>query len=98
MVIILNCITLNELLQMETSDLKKQLHAYIDMIEDEGQFEMLNEAAEAYATKQPDILDLLTPEQLERLKESQEQIRNGEGILHEEVMQMAMQWIKERTK
>src|SRR5690242_14965156 len=98
MVIILNCITLNELLQMETSDLKKQLHAYIDMIEDEGQLEMLNEAAEAYATKQPDILDLLTPEQLERLKESQEQIRNGEGIPHEEVMKMAMQWIKEHTK
>ena len=94
----LNCITLNELLQMETSDLKKQLHAYIDMIEDEGQLEMLNEAAEAYATKQPDILDLLTPEQLERLKESQEQIRNGEGIPHEEVMKMAKQWIKERTK
>ena len=83
---------------METSDLKKQLHTYIDMIEDENQLEMLNEAAEAYATKQPDILDLLTPKQLERLKESQEQIRNGEGIPHAEVMKMAQQWIKEHTK
>ncbi len=57
--------------------MKKQLHIYIDMIEDKDQLEMLNEAAEAYATKQPDILDLLTPEQLEKLKESHEEIRNG---------------------
>ena len=53
---------------MEISDIKKQLHAYIDMIEDEEQLQMLNDEAHAYATKQPDILDLLTPEELEKLK------------------------------
>jgi PHD/YefM family antitoxin component YafN of YafNO toxin-antitoxin module len=83
---------------MKISETKKQLHEYIDMIEDEGQIEMLCEAAEAYITKQPDILDLLTPEQLEKLKESQKEIRNGGGISHEEVMKTARQWIQEHTK
>ena len=83
---------------MSTSEIKKQLHAYIDMIEDETQLEMLNDAAQAYATQQPDILDLLTPEQLERLQKSQEEIRNGNGIPHEEVMKLARQWVKDRTK
>ena len=50
---------------------------------------MLNEAAEAYATKQPDILDLLTPEQLERLEQPRKSIAEGKGTPHEEVMKMA---------
>lgn len=36
---------------MNKPEIKKQLHNYIDMIEDESQLEMLNEAAEEYATK-----------------------------------------------
>ncbi len=83
---------------METSDLKKQLYAYIDMIEDETKLEMLCEAAEAYAKKQPDILDLLTPEQLERLKESIQQADEGKTIPHEEVMKMAKEWINKAAK
>ena len=83
---------------MATSETKKQLHEYIDMIEDEEQLNMLCEAAEAYATKQPDILDLLTPEQLERLKESIKQADEGKTIPHEEVMKMAREWIANRTK
>lgn len=48
------------------------------MIDDESQLEMLNDAAESYATKQqPDILDMLTNEQLERLKQSIQQITEG---------------------
>ena len=56
---------------MTTPEIKKQLHDHIDMIEDEGQLEMLHEAAEVYAArKQPDIVDSLTPEQLKRLQQS----------------------------
>ena len=83
---------------MEVSAIKKQLHTYIDMIEDETQLEMLNDAAEAYATKQPDILDLLTPEQLERLEESIKQADAGDTIPHEEVMKMAKEWISKASK
>jgi len=81
---------------MESSNLKKQLHKYIDMIEDERQLEMLNDAAHAYATKQPDILDLLTSEELEKLKESIEQANRGETTPHEEVMKMATEWIQKK--
>lgn len=83
---------------MTSTEIKKQLHSYIEMIEDETKLEILNEAAEAYAVRQPDILDLLTPVQLERLKESQKQIKEGKGIPHEEVMKTARQWVKDHTK
>ncbi len=79
---------------MAKSEIKKQLHAYIDMIDDESQLEMLNDAAEAYATKQqPDILDILTNEQLERLKQSIQQINEGKVISHEEVIKISRQWL-----
>ena len=55
-------VNFNKRQRMAKSEIKKQLHTYIDMIEDEGQLEMLNEAAEIYtARKQPDIVDFLTP-------------------------------------
>ena len=63
------------------------------MIEDESQLQMLTEAAEAYATGQPDIIDLLTPEQLKRLKESIRQADEGQLIPHEDVIKIAKQWL-----
>ncbi len=78
---------------MHHFELKKKLHGYIDKIDDETQLEMLNEAAQAYATKQTDILDLLTPDQLKRLEESLKQADEGEIITHEEVMKISLQWL-----
>jgi len=79
---------------MAKSEIKKQLHAYIDMIEDESQLEMLNEEAEAYATKKnPDILDSLTPEQLERLDQSLKQADEGKLTRHEDVIKISKQWL-----
>lgn len=78
---------------MHQFELRKKLHAYIDEIADETQLEMLNEAAEAYATKQTDILDLLTPEQLKRLEESITQADEGKIITHEEAMKISLQWL-----
>ena len=83
---------------MPVEEIKKQLHSYIDEINDENALQFLNEAAEFYATNQPDILDLLTPEQLERLKIAQQQLAEGKGIPHEEVMKMSREWLKEHTK
>ncbi len=78
---------------MASDDLKKQLHNYIDMIEDETQLEMLNEAAEMYVTKQADILDSLTPEQFKRLEESIKQADEGKLTPHDEVMKLSKQWL-----
>jgi len=75
---------------MHDFELRKKLHSYIDMIEDETQLEMLNEAAESYIVKQTDILDLLTPEQLKRLEESIEQADKGTIITHEEAMKITL--------
>jgi len=81
-----------------TSDIKRQLHDYIDLIEDESALQLLNEAAEAYITNQPDILNILTGEQLKRLEESQKQLLEGKSISHEEVIKRSRQWLKGRTK
>ena len=78
---------------MSKSEIIKQLHEFIDKIEDESQLQMLNEAAEVYATKQPDIIDLLTPEQLNRLEESISQADEGKLTSHEEVKKLSSQWL-----
>ena len=77
---------------MTSDDLKKQLHHYVDMIEDDTQLEMLNEAAEIYVTKQQDILEMISPEQLKRLEESIKQADEGKLTTHEEVMKLSKQW------
>ncbi len=83
---------------MSSPEIKKKLHNNINQIEDETALHLLNEAAEAYATKQPDILDLLTTEQLEELRTAQQQIKEGRGISNEKIVQMSREWIREHTK
>ena len=79
---------------MAKSEIKRQLHAYIDMIEDESQLEILHDAAEVYVTKnQPDILDSLTPEQLARLQQSIKNADDGKLTPHEDVIKIAKQWL-----
>lgn len=79
---------------MSNPDIKKSLHHFIEMIEDESQLQMLNDTAEVYATKkQVDILDLLTDEQLQRLEQSIQQVNEGKVIAHEEVKKISQQWL-----
>ena len=78
---------------MDHSEIKKQLHQYIDMINDESQLLELSDVAEAYATKEKkDILDLLAPAQLERMEQSLQQAKEGKLTPHEEVMKIAKGW------
>ena len=78
---------------MASDNLKKQLHSYIDMIDDETQLQILHETAENYVTKPADILDLLTQDQLEQLDESLKQADENKLIPHEEVMKLSKQWL-----
>ena len=78
---------------MAKAEIKKQLLEYIEMIEDESLLQMLNDAAQVYATKQPDIIDPLTPEQLNRLQESVKQANEGKLTSHEEVKKISSQWL-----
>ena len=79
---------------MEDSAIKKQLHEYIDMIEDKSQLEVLCETAEAYAKgKEIDILDSITPEQLKRLEKSIKHADEGKLIPHDKVIKMSRQWL-----
>ncbi len=78
---------------MHHFELRRKLHSYIDKIEDETQLKILNEAAESYVTKQTDIVDLITREQLKRLEESIEQADKGNVITHEEAMKISLQWL-----
>lgn len=78
---------------MASDNLKKQLHSYIDMIDDETQLQILHETAENYVTKPADILDLLTQDQSEQLEESLKQADENKLIPHEEVMKLSKQWL-----
>ena len=78
---------------MASDNLKKQLHSYIDMIDDETQLQILHETAENYVTKPADILDILTPNQLKQLEESLKQADENKLIPHEEVMKLSKQWL-----
>ena len=78
---------------MASDNLKKQLHSYIDMIDDETQLQILHETAENYVTKPADILDLLTQDQLKQLEESLKQADENKLIPHEEVMKLSKQWL-----
>ncbi len=78
---------------MSSREIKQQLHSNIEMIEDETQLQMLNDAAEAYVKQQPDIIEQLTPEQLQRLEEAIKQAEEGKLTSHEEVMKLSKQWL-----
>jgi predicted transcriptional regulator len=78
---------------MELKEIKKKLHSNIDLIEDEAELQLLAEAAEAYASKQSDLLDFLDEEQLQRLNESIKQANAGNLVNHEDVMKLSKQWL-----
>ncbi|HEY5462274.1 MAG TPA: hypothetical protein VIJ95_03385 [Hanamia sp.] len=79
---------------MDNPEIKKQLHNYIDMIEDESQLQMLNDAAEVYATNpQKDILDILTSDQLKKPAQAIKQVDEGKVVPHEDVIKIYRQWL-----
>jgi len=78
---------------MSIDAMKQQLQSYIDTIEDEAALLLLQEAAEAYISKQGDIVDLLTPQQQEKLHESLQQIKDGRITSNTEVSKMARKWL-----
>lgn len=80
---------------MDKQKLKEKLHEYIDKLEDEQELYMLHEATVEYKKAgDKDITDELTPEQLERLKESLNQLDNGDWKSNEEVMKLARTWLR----
>ena len=72
---------------MSVIELRKELHHYIDLIEDEEELLILSDAAGAYLSIKPDVIDLLTPSQLGRLDDSIKQADRGDFISHEEALQ-----------
>jgi hypothetical protein len=80
---------------MDKKKLKEKLHQYIDNLEDESALQMLHEAAVAYEKAgEKDTVEELTPDQLERMKESLHQLNNGQWKSHEEVMKEARTWLR----
>lgn len=77
---------------MDKDLLKKKLHEQIDAIEDEMALHMLHEAAVEYG-KPESIQEDLTPAQVERLKKSIEQAKNGDTISHEEAKKRMREWL-----
>ncbi|MCW3108888.1 MAG: hypothetical protein JWQ09_3394 [Segetibacter sp.] len=80
--------------QQEIQKLKTTIYAKVENLNNESALQMVEEAVTAYSTpSQKDILDELTPEQLQRLQQSVTQSQNGETISNEEVKQKAKEWL-----
>ncbi len=78
---------------MDKDLLKKKLHEQIDALDDELALQMLHEAAVEYG-KTEDVRDDLTPEQLEGIRKSIQQLENGQWKSHEEVMKLSKTWLQ----
>ncbi|MEQ1798177.1 MAG: hypothetical protein ABL872_09505 [Lacibacter sp.] len=77
----------------DINQLKSEIYRQVELIQDETALQMLQEAAEAYANPQQDIVDELTPQQLARLKESIQQADRGETIPDEIVKANVRKWL-----
>jgi hypothetical protein len=78
---------------MDKEKLKEKLHEYINNIEDVNALQMLHEAVVEYERLgEKDILDELTPDQLNRLQESIKQADEGKTISHEEALKRIAPW------
>jgi hypothetical protein len=79
---------------MDKKLLKQKLHEQIDALENEEALQMLHEAAVDYGkSKDDNIQDILTAEQLRHLERSKKQHREGKTFTHEEVQQKVQEWL-----
>jgi hypothetical protein len=75
-------------------ELKKKIYSHIANMNDEIALQLLEEASEAYASPdQKDILDQLTPAQIERLNEAKIQVEKGEVSSHEDIKAKSREWL-----
>ncbi len=78
----------------EIKKLKTTIYEKVEHLNNETALQMVEEAVTAYSSpSKKDILDELTPEQLQRLQESVKEAKKGETISNEEVKQKAKKWL-----
>ncbi|HYV93735.1 MAG TPA: hypothetical protein VE978_18310 [Chitinophagales bacterium] len=79
---------------MSPLELKSNFHKLIDEFDNDEVLEMFYDAMadRIHEETKPDILDQLSPSQLERLKQGLQQSESGKTISHEEAMERINQW------
>jgi len=77
----------------EMVQVRRLISNYFAASKNEHSPNVLEEPAGRYKSSERDILDDLTPWQLELLRKSREQARNGEVYTHEEVQQKVKEWL-----
>jgi hypothetical protein len=79
---------------MSTLELKTQFHKLIDDLKDEQALIMFYSVMSDYLSDsdQKDILNDLTPAQLEGLKHARQQVAEGNTIPHDQAIKQIKQW------
>jgi hypothetical protein len=77
----------------EMNQVRLLISNYFAASKEEAEPGVLEEPEGRYRSAERDILDDLTPEQLEHLEESRRQIARGEFFTHEEVQQKVREWL-----
>jgi len=77
----------------EMAQIRQLISNYFAVSEGRPEPDVLEEPEGRYRSSERDILDDLTPAQLEQLEESSRQIDQGEFYTHEEVQQKIKEWL-----
>ena len=81
---------------MKVAELKKSLIEKIEMLNSEEQLSFLSECIDnSIVEEEMDATENLTSVQVQRLKESIQQIRTGKFYTHEQVKQMSKEWLSQ---
>ena len=80
---------------MSVQEYKQRLHEVIERVDDESALRTLLDTANEVLGHR-DILDDLTQEQLARIDESMEQIKQGRIVSGSQVKQQATEWLKKQ--
>lgn len=73
-------------------ELKQQLHALVDSIDDEAKLQLLMEDAEAYLADTEEGEDDLTDEEWAQIEQAEQEIERGEYITWEEMKEKLQAW------
>lgn len=78
----------------EIKKLKTTIYEKVEHLNNEAALQLVEEAVTSYSSpSKKDIVDELSPEQVQRLQESVKQADKGETHSNEEVKQKAKEWL-----
>lgn len=78
---------------MAVTTIKEEFHRLIDEIKDDGYLTDLFESVAGFARQKSDVLENLSPAELQRLDDAFEQVKNGRAVSDTEMRKKYEKWL-----